>query len=358
MILLLFAIIFLGILLGKLEICGVRIGLAGVLVSSILVGWILNRFFVSYNGTILAICQFLSNFGMALFIAVIGIQSGKMISFSQWNRQWRAFVGGMGIVLIGGFVIFGCGTMAPSVPRDLLLGIFAGSMTSTSAMSAASEIYGITSSVSLGYGISYCIGLISVVLFVQFPRFSFPDIENQQRSLENESPQKCKQSQNNSLIMLSGAIIIGLIISKLLPIGTTGGILLSSFFVGVIYRKKEKSLVDFKAYKTLGLLLFFIGNGISAGSFMMNGIHLQYLFYGALVSFVSLFVGFCFVHFVLRFSISEALIVLCGGMTSTPAIGVIQERDRSVDLTLYTTSYWGALVALLGVVQILTKIWS
>lgn len=45
--------------------------------------------------------------------------------------------------------------------------------------------------------------------------------------------------------------------------------------------------------------------------------------------------------------------IVCGGMTSTPAIGVLMRKNKSrVDITAYSIAYVGALFAMVVVVRL------
>lgn len=362
MIAILFKLILIGLLIGKIRIFGVQIGLAGVLVCALMFGFLIGNYTIIFDETMASTCKFLSSFGTALFIAVIGLQAGEAFTTVIGKKQWKALLGGIGVVMIGAIVLIACALIDISVPKDLLLGIFAGSMTSTPAMSAALEAYGSTSSVTIGYGISYWIGLLSIVLFVQLFRLSYAACRSDCRpnnvSLSHTSDTAQQLNQPNSLILLSGTTLIGSILSLILPIGNTGGVLLSGLLIGFLVRKRGKSLCNLAAYKTLGLILFFIGNGITAGTQLKEGISWHYLLYGVMISMISIGFGYCLIHFVLCFSKSDTLAILCGGMTSTPAIGVLQDRDRDTDLSLYATSYVGALITLLVFVQIIVRVWT
>lgn len=165
-------------------------------------------------------------------------------------------------------------------------------------------------------------------------------------------------NQADSLMLLSVTVLIGSILSLILPIGNTGGVLVSGMLIVFLVRKRGKLLCDLAAYKSLGLILFFIGNGITAGVKLNTGLSWRYFFYGAMISVLAIGLGYCLIHFVLHFSKSDPLAILCGGMTSTPAIGVLQDRDRDTDLSLYVTSYIGALISLLIFVQIIVRVWT
>lgn len=361
MIPLLFVLILVGLGVGRVKLCGVRFGLAGVLIISLLVGFLIGRYTILLDESFTSTCNFLSSFGTVLFIAVIGLQAGETFTSVTGKKQWKALLGGVGIVMIGALALLVCLLIDHTIARDLLLGLFAGSMTSTPAMSAALDGYGSASSVAVGYGISYWIGLLSIVLFVQM--FRLPYSHHADRKKEEKEPsisvktvQRCDLVE--SVMRLSASVLIGFILSNLLPIGNTGGVLVSALLIGFIIRKRGKRLCDLSTYKTLGLILFFIGNGITAGAQLIAGLSWCYFLYGGVISALAIGGGYLLLRFVFRFPTTDTLTILCGGMTSTPAIGVLQDRNRDVDLSLYTASYLGALIALLAFVRTSILIWT
>ena len=362
MIAILFTLIMIGLLIGKIRIFGVRFGLASVLVTSLLAGFLIENYTVLFDEVMSTTCNFLASFGTVLFIAVIGLQAGETFVTETGKKQWKAFIGGMSVVMIGATVSVVASLIAPSVPKDVLLGVFAGSMTSTPTMSTALEAYGSASSVTIGYGISYWIGLLSIVLFVQLFRLPYATCSNDQQRKKELYQQSVdvapKLNQTDSLMLLSGTILIGLILFRVFPLGKTGGVLLSGLLIGLLVRKRGRQPRDLAPYKTLGLILFFIGNGLTAGTQLKAEISWHCLLFGVMISMISIGFGYLLIHFTLRFSESDTLTILCGGMTSTPAIGVLQDRDRDAELSLYTASYIGALIALLAFVQIIVQVWK
>lgn len=47
-----------------------------------------------------------------------------------------------------------------------------------------------------------------------------------------------------------------------------------------------------------------------------------------------------------KYSRVESAAIVAGGMTSTPAVGVLTDRNVGVDLSAYTVSYVGALMTM------------
>ena len=346
-----FLLIFLGILIGKIKICNIQLGHAAVLGISLLLGILIGHIATFRSASLLPHCSFLSSLGTAIFISVIGLHAGTVFSQAKQKRLWKSFLGGCSIVLIGVITTIILFCLDSSFQPDLLLGIFAGAMTSTPTLSAVLEFYGQTSMGSIGYGMAYCIGVLSLTLFVQFipfPQRTEPIFEQQ--------PTNRSISQPNGLLLLALCVLIGSPIGWIFPIGNTGGYLLSGILIGYICANKERSLPDMNLLKQLGLSLFLIGTGIPAGIQLTSGIPLRGLLFGGLISLSSILGGYILLHFLFHYSTPDTLAILCGGMTSTPAIGILQQKSSDTDLSFYAMAYTGALITLLISIQFLFHI--
>ena len=359
MIPILFTLILIGLLLGKVNILGVRLGIAGVLLVALAFGHLTSKGSIWDNIVISEICSFISSIGTALFISAIGLQAGATFFGKFGNKQLKALVSGICMVTVGFAVAVVIGLMDGAGKHDVLVGLFSGSMTSTPAMSAGIEIYGHESQVSLGYGMSYAVGVLSVVLFVQvfrLPHIRFTDMQTnaRDRGIMQGSKARCA----NIFIWLSLSILVGMILAMFLPIGNTGSILISALIFGFICRKTDLKFIGLSAVKSFGLMLFFVGSGINAGQSLTGEIYWIGILYGAMISAVSIFGGYLLTHGLFKFSKVESLSIICGGMTSTPAIGALQERDQEVDLSLYSMSYIGALITLIMAVRLLASVFG
>ena len=82
-------------------------------------------------------------------------------------------------------------------------------------------------------------------------------------------------------------------------------------------------------------------------------LHVNYIGYGFLITLISMTCGYLISRFVCRYDNIKSLSVVCGGMTSTPAIGVLMRKNKSrVDITAYSIAYVGALFAMVVVVRL------
>lgn len=163
----LFAIIASGLLLGNISIKGIQLGTSGVLFTALLAGHI------GYS-----IPGGVSTLGLVLFVYCVGIGAGGR--FFQSIAREGATLAKLTLLIISiGGIIAWAGARLLSLPADLAIGIFAGALTSTPALAAATEaLKDSGAGISVGYGIAYPFGVVSVVLFVQFlPRLLKYDLE-------------------------------------------------------------------------------------------------------------------------------------------------------------------------------------
>ncbi len=163
----LFAIIASGLLLGSITIKGINLGSSGVLFSALLAGH-LGYSIPSGIGTL----------GLVLFVYCVGIGAGGRF-FASVAREGATLAKLALIIVATGGAITWAGAKLLDLPADLATGIFAGALTSTPALAAATEgLKDSASGVSIGYGIAYPFGVIGVVLFVQLlPRLLKHDLD-------------------------------------------------------------------------------------------------------------------------------------------------------------------------------------
>ena len=233
MLILMFALFF-GALIGKIKFFGARLGLSGVLLASMIIGFFLSNYTVLLDENFLVACENMTMFGTSLFIAVIGLNAGKHFIATDAKKSCKAFLGGVCIVLIGIASYLLVSLFGSGFSQDLMLGLFSGSMTSTPAMAAAQEYYGIESKVAVGYGISYCIGLFSIVLFTQFVPLPY----NNNDLLISAKESSGTTNPVNAIVILSGTVMLGYVFSYLIPLGRIFGILLSGLIIGAFLKKR------------------------------------------------------------------------------------------------------------------------
>lgn len=173
----LFAITGLGMLLGAISIKGLSIGTSGVLFVALVAGHFR-----------LSIPDEIGRFGLAIFVYCVGIGAGGRF-FAALAREGGSLAKlSLIIVASAAATAWGLAELL-DLPPALAAGLFAGAMTSTPALAAATEgAHQLASDVAIGYGITYPFGVIGVVLFVQLlPRI-----------LRNRNPQETQDSSVES----------------------------------------------------------------------------------------------------------------------------------------------------------------
>lgn len=174
----LFAIVGLGLQLGNFRVAGLSLGSSGVLFVALVFG---HFQFQIPSG--------LGTLGLILFIFCVGLGAGPgFIRVFRSEGKQLALVS-IVVVLTAGGCSYGFARLF-DLPTDLVVGLFAGAMTSTPALAAAMDaLHGSGQLVSVGYGIAYPFGVIGVVLFVQLlPRLLKKDLDVLANELDAKSP--------------------------------------------------------------------------------------------------------------------------------------------------------------------------
>ncbi|MFC4322913.1 aspartate:alanine exchanger family transporter [Litchfieldia salsa] len=159
-----------------------------------------------------------------------------------------------------------------------------------------------------------------------------------------------------SIILLVG-ILVGMIPIHLpglgiITLGVAGGPLFVALIIGHFgklgpiqaryYQPSNQVIRD------IGLALFLAGAGTTAGQGIVEVIQtegLSLLVGGALITILPMVVGFLLARKLFRLSIVHSLGALCGGMTSTPGLGSVNQLIDSEDPAIaYAAAYPFALI--------------
>ena len=389
-----FAIAGVGYLLGRITINGVSLGTAGVFIVALLFGALLYNPLaaqlsvkstnsvetISYVSNALKIVE---TMGLILFVTSVGFIAGPSF-FGDLKKNFKSYILlGVLIILFGGLTCAACIVFDNKVfGRDLeevsamLVGLLSGSLTSTPAFSAAKATVRQGSAVdyeaivAVGHGIAYLFGVVGVVLFVQLvPKFAKAnmDLERQKLSEANpETPSKLDGSEMEldpfGFCAFSVVAVLGMLIGCFkfgnFSLTTTGGCLILSLVFGhfqkigkICIMPQESTL---KVFRELGLMLFLIGAGIAGGASFVKYFEWVYFIYGILMTLIPMIIGFIFAKFVLKLNLLNNLGSICGGMTSTPALGTLISTAGTEKVAgAYASTYPIALVAVVLVSQVL-----
>lgn len=152
-----------GTALGKLQVRGVGLGVAGVLFAGLLLG----HFGLSPNHEVL---DFVREFGLILFVYTLGLQIGPGFYSSLRERGLQLNLFAAAIVL-GGASIAAVLILTRTVPLPAGVGLLSGATTNTPSLAAAGEAFkqmnaarDATAIQGLAYAVAYPFGIIGIIV--------------------------------------------------------------------------------------------------------------------------------------------------------------------------------------------------
>ena len=359
-IMIIFSIAALGYLLGSVKIKGLSLGTSGVLLVALVFG--------HFD---LGVSRIVRDIGLISFVTAVGFIAGPGF-FRNFKKKALSYVLlGIAIIFVGALTCVGVMKLA-GIPTDLSVGMMAGALTSTPGLAAAIEATGgDLSAASVGYGIAYPFGVVGVVLFVQLiPKLLKVDVAAERERLAAASqPKEAGETAKKSyfhldefgLFAFALAAILGVVIGKIeipLPggavfsLGTSGGPLLAGLVmghfahVGPVAIDVPKRTLD--VVREVGLALFLMGAGTDAGRGFLAilaqyGVSLFLL--GAVMTILPMIVGYILAVKVFKIDVISALGSICGGMTSTPALGTLMQVTKTEAVAVaYAATYPLALI--------------
>ena len=383
-----FVIAGLGYLLGRITIKGVSLGTAGVFIVALLFGAFLynplaNQLKVGGTTYVSNALKIVENLGLILFVTSVGFIAGPSF-FGDLKKNFKSYILlGVIIILVGGLSCAGCIIFDNKVfGRDLeevsamLVGLLSGSLTSTPAFSAAKATVtqggaiDYEAIVAVGHGIAYLFGVVGVVLFVQLvPKFARADMDVERAKLSESAPEAPSKLTGSELELdplgfcaFSCVAVLGVLFGSFkfgnFSLTTTGGCLILSLIFGHFQKLGKVSIMPqeatLKVFRELGLMLFLIGAGVAGGASFVKYFEWVYFIYGIIMTMLPMIIGFIFAKFVLKLNLLNNLGSICGGMTSTPALGTLINTAGTEKVAgAYASTYPIALVAVVLVSQFL-----
>ncbi|MDO4791657.1 MAG: TrkA C-terminal domain-containing protein [Buchananella hordeovulneris] len=152
-----FVVVSLGSLVGSIPLGPLRLGAAGALFVGLAIGALDPRL-----GEGLKLVQ---SIGLALFVYAVGLTAGT--TFFREIKRYLAFMGvtvvGLSVVAV---IIYFVGPYF-GLSKEMTLGTYAGLMTSTPALSAATTVTGSVEP-GVGYALAYPIGTVMALLFISW----------------------------------------------------------------------------------------------------------------------------------------------------------------------------------------------
>ena len=213
LLLVIFAVLLFGYLLGRITIKGISLGDAGVFIVALVFGALF--FTVNETGQLIFAASakpydfnsglsIVESLGLILFVTSVGYIAGPKF-FGNFKRNFKSYVLlGAIIILLGGLSAVACIYMGDLIgygasidSRDgfvaMIVGLLSGSLTSTPAFSAAKATVdpSLTGLVSVGHGIAYIFGVVGVVLFVQIiPKLYKANMEEERAKIQIKVEEK------------------------------------------------------------------------------------------------------------------------------------------------------------------------
>lgn len=354
-IMIVFCIAVLGYALGSLSVKGLSLGTSGILIVALVFG---------HFG--LLVPKVVQDLGLICFVTAVGFIAGPGF-FRGFKKQALSYVLlGICIILAGALTCVAV-VLIGKIPTDLSVGMMSGALTSTPGLAAAIEATK-SDMASVGYGIAYPFGVLGVVLFVQLvPKVLRIDIEAERAKLTPPAAQQTQEKKTYKnldefgLLAFAAAAILGVVLGKIsipLPggahfsLGTSGGPLLAGLVMGhfahigpVAIDVPKNTL---KVVREVGLALFLMGAGTGAGQGFLEVLKergVALFLWGALMTLLPMIVGYVLAVKVFKIDVLSALGSICGGMTSTPALGTLMQVTRTEAVAVaYAATYPLALI--------------
>ena len=353
-----FIIGVLGYLLGSIKVKGLSLGTSGVLIVALLFG--------HYGMEIPSVIR---EFGLICFVTAVGFIAGPVFFRNFKSKALSYVVLGILIIAAGAVSCVAVITIA-GIPTPLAVGMMTGALTSTPGVAAAIDATG-DSMASIGYGIAYPFGVIGVVLFVQLVpkllRIDVPgEVEKLNRAMaanvhQDTSGERHIQLDDFGFFPFMIATSAGMMIAKIvipLPagasftLGTSGGPLLAGLVMGHFMHIGPVSITvpkpTLEVLREFGLVLFLMGAGTNAGKgfveiLMQCGAALFFL--GAVMTLLPMVIGYILATKLFSMDILNSLGAICGGMTSTPALGTLLAVTKTEAVAAsYAATYPVALI--------------
>ncbi|MBP2025264.1 antiporter [Peptoniphilus stercorisuis] len=365
-----FFILALGYILGRIPFLGIKLGTSGVLLVAIVMG----HFGYEVAGIV-------GQIGLVLFLSCVGLVAGPMFVKNLKSNILAFILTSISVVISAG-VLIAIVVKFFDISLPLALGLSAGALTSTASLAATIEATG-SSIASVGYGITYIFGVVGVILFVQIlPKIMKVNIDDENAKLVSKDEDKSSASLVKYLInidasgifVISLAVVIGVLIGSIsiplgpnikFSLGNSGGSLIAGLIlghfghIGKISLKAPKTTLN--PIRDLGISLFLIQNGAKAGTGFVEvladqGIKLFVI--GIIMTLVAVSFAFIISRYLFKMPLFAALGATTGAMTSAPSLSALIAATNNNDnvTAFYAACQPIATIALVLLPQIMVSI--
>ena len=178
-ILMLCLISIVGLALGRIRIAGMQLGGCFVFFAAIAAGHFAKRAGIEVNASMM---DFAKNFGLVIFVYTLGLQCGPGFFASMRKGGLKVAASTFGAVLLS-TILSVVIALAIGMPIPEMMGLLAGSTTSTPALIASQQTVldldpsaaDMANTVSAAYAVAYPFSVLTVILCVVAMRRFYPD---------------------------------------------------------------------------------------------------------------------------------------------------------------------------------------
>ena len=377
--------VLIGILLGRIEIYGFRLGISGALFTGLAISIVGG---VSVFGSEIPQVTVPHSYfiiSLALFVAAVGLMAAKDIGGVIKAHGFKFIVAGFVMTLVAAVLtIVGAKAFSSlgSVDARLIEGVFSGALTSSPGLGA--HIEGVSEAarekITIGHSIGYPFGVVMVILFQElWPKIRNIDLEEERKKFKShldEVTSSTKENINKDTVTFSVggftlAVVLGGILGEipipLGPLGTvtlgiTGGVLPAALVVGYIGKvgpfKTRMSHEVLSSIRSLTLALFLAVVGIEAGAGFLEalmGAGLVLVLITFIVGLGAIGAGMLILRGLWNLDWIVVSGAITGGMTSTPGLGAAIEATGTEDVGAgYGSTYPFALLGMVIFAKIMT----
>lgn len=369
--------VLIGILLGRIEVYGFRLGISGALFTGLAISIVggVNIFGLEIPQVTVPHSYFIIS--LALFVAAVGLMAAKDIGGVIKAHGSKFIIAGFVMSLTAAVLtIVGAKAFSSlgSVDARLIEGVFSGALTSSPGLGA--HIEGVSEAarekITIGHSIGYPFGVVMVILFQElWPKIRNINLEEERKKFKShidEVTSSVKENISKDTVTFSvGGFMLAVVLGGILgmipiplgPLGTvtlgiTGGVLPAALVIGYVGKvgpiKTRMSHEVLSSIRSLTLALFLAVVGIEAGAgfleaLMDAGLILVLITFivglGAIAAGMLILRGFWDLDWIV---VSGAI---TGGMTSTPGLGAAIEATGTEDVGAgYGSTYPFALLGM------------
>jgi len=398
-----------GLLVGRIKIGKFSFGQSGALFTGIIIGWLFYSkycipFMVDphnvkkgliagapkYAETYLASGVVPTSFftlTLILFIAAVGLLAAKDLAKVIRKYGAKFIILGAVITGTGALMVYLATLLFHGQNHFAVSGVYTGALTSSPGLAAALEAtakYGkeAQAQVGLGHAIGYAPGAFMIILVMNlFPIIFKIDIEKEKEKFRaemgtsSEKEAKDKNIKEVGMDVISfftvclvgyfvGSINIYLPFVKWMSLGSTGGVLIMSLWLGHIGKigplTFRMNTAVLSAIRDVSLSLFLAIVGLEYGYETINalggsGATLAGIAFGA--GLIAMTVGYLVGRYVFKMNWIILAGAMCGGATSTPGLGAAIESTKTDDVAAgYGACYPFALLCKVIFVIILHQV--